>query len=59
MAPGVMAPGVMARGVMARLQRTAGTPVAAAVGLQSLRAGGNGCLGLACHAMSNWLEAQA
>jgi hypothetical protein len=29
----------------------AGTPVAAAVGLQSLRAGGNGSLGLACHVL--------
>jgi hypothetical protein len=37
----------------------AGTPVAAAVGLQSLRAVGNGCMGLTCHAMSHCFEAQA
>jgi hypothetical protein len=35
------------------------TPVAAVVGLQSLRAGGNGVMGLACHAMSHWFETQA
>jgi hypothetical protein len=31
-------------------------PVEAAVGLQSLRARGNGCMGLSCHAMSHWFE---
>jgi hypothetical protein len=37
----------------------AGNPIASAVGLQSLRAGGNGCMELACHAMSHRFEEQA